>query len=169
MLTGEVIRALVLALLVVGTQTFGAGAEEGIAPVPVVAAATPRPAATPLPTATASPTQPPAAIDAERLATGKAIYLANYCGTCHALPDAETRGIFGPTHDHIGTVAAQRVTDPSYKGSATNAAEYIHESIVTPSAYFAPGAANGRHPMPPYAHLPADELDALVYYLVHQK
>lgn len=160
----QLLRALVLALLVIGSQSFVAEADQAALPV-----ATPRPVSTPRPAATPRPTPTPVAVDAEHMAAGKAIYLANYCGICHTLPDAETRGIFGPTHDHIGTVAQQRVADPSYKGKAKNAAEYIHESIVAPAAYFAPGAANGRHPMPPYAHLPADDLDALVYYLVHQK
>lgn len=126
------------------------------------------PAATPtrLPSPTAQPTP---TVDAARLATGKAVYLANYCGVCHTLQAAGTAGVFGPSHEHMGRTAAQRIADPSYKGAARTAAEFIRESIVTPSAYFAPGVVNGRHPMPSYAHLPQADLDALVYFLLQQR
>jgi nitric oxide reductase subunit C len=130
--------------------------------------ATRTPAATPtrLPSPTAQPTP---TVDAARLATGKAVYLANYCGVCHTLQAAGTAGVFGPSHEHMGSTAAQRIADPSYKGAARTAAEFIRESIVTPSAYFAPGVVNGRHPMPSYAHLPQADLDALVYFLLQQR
>lgn len=130
--------------------------------------ATRTPAATPtrLPSPTAQPTP---TVDATRLATGKAVYLANYCGVCHTLQAAGTAGVFGPSHEHMGSTAAQRIADPSYKGAARTAAEFIRESIVTPSAYFAPGVVNGRHPMPSYAHLSQADLDALVYFLLQQR
>lgn len=130
--------------------------------------ATRTPAATPIrsPSPTAQPTP---TVDAARLAAGRTIYLANYCGICHTLAAAGTAGIFGPSHERMGRTAAQRIAAPSYTGAATTAAEFIRESIVAPSAYFAPGTANGRHPMPPYAHLPQADVDALVYFLLQQR
>jgi nitric oxide reductase subunit C len=133
---------------------------------------TPQATRTPAATLTRLPSstpQPTPTIDAARLAAGKAVYLANYCGVCHTLASAGTAGVFGPSHERIGRTAAQRIADPSYKGAARTAAEFIRESIVAPSAYFAPGAANGRHPMPSYAHLPQADLDTLVYFLLQQR
>jgi mono/diheme cytochrome c family protein len=126
------------------------------------------------PTATARPpliTPTPAApiVNSALLAAGRTAYLTNYCGVCHTLAAAGARGVFGPSHEHIGRTAAQRSADPAYRGGATTAAGYLRESIVTPAAYFAPGTANGRHPMPPYAHLPRAEVDALVYFLLQQQ
>ncbi len=119
--------------------------------------------------ATPTPTPAPEVVDEALLAKGKAIYLSQYCGICHMLPAAETRGNFGPSHDHVATLAAQRLADGVYTGKAQTLEEYLRESIVDPSAYFVPKAANGRHPMPSYAHLPEADIDALVYLLMQQK
>lgn len=100
---------------------------------------------------------------------GLAIYRAQYCGVCHTLDAAETRGTFGPTHNGIGTTAAQRLQDGTYHGPATTAADYIHESIVDPQVYMTPGYATTSHRMPSYAHLDAQSLDALVAFLFAQK
>lgn len=161
----QIVRTILFMLLMMGVQTTvtDSGAHGQTQATAIASRApfvTPQPSPTPEPMST---------VDAELSAAGKAIYLANYCGVCHTLPAAQTSGMFGPDHDHIGLTAAQRVADPSYKGAATTAAEYLHESIVNPSAYFAPGAANGRHPMPPYAHLPESDLKALVYFLLQQQ
>lgn len=120
----------------------------------------------PSPAAQASATPTP---DAELYAAGKAVYLKQYCGVCHTLSAAGTAGVFGPSHDHMGTVAAQRIGEAGYDGEAQDARAYIHESIVSPEVYAAPGTANVRHRMPPYAHLAEAELDALVYFLLMQK
>ncbi len=116
-----------------------------------------------------TPTAKPAPVDQRLLALGKSIYLKNYCGTCHSLTAAGTRGSFGPSHDHIATVAARRLAAPGYKGEAHTAAEYIRESIVNPTAYADPSVVNVRHVMPPYAHLSQADVDALVYFLLQQK
>lgn len=158
-----IVMLLLFALSDQALQTaaaFGAAPTFPAAPLPV---RTPTPQARPLSTPRPAPT-----VDATLLAAGRAAYLANYCGICHTLSAAGTTGIFGPSHEHMGRTAAERIAAPAYTGIATTAADYIRESIVTPAAYFAPGA-NGRHPMPPYAHLARADIDALVYFLLQQQ
>jgi mono/diheme cytochrome c family protein len=100
--------------------------------------------------------------------TGLAAYRAQYCGICHTLDAAETRGTFGPPHNGMGEIAAARLLEENYSGSATTAAEYIHESIVEPQVYIAPGYATTSHRMPTYAHLDSATVDALVAFLLAQ-
>lgn len=106
--------------------------------------------------------------DPARLAAGLAAYRAQYCGVCHTLSTAETRGTFGPPHDGLGATAAARLVDPTYHGKATTAAEYIYESIVDAQAFSVPGYATTSHRMPSYAHLDAATLDAMVAFLLAQ-
>jgi mono/diheme cytochrome c family protein len=120
-------------------------------------------------TQTVSQTVSQTGLDADRMAAGKQIYLEHYCGSCHRLAAAATTGIFGPAHDHIGTVAAQRIANPRYRGTAKTAAEYIRESIVAPAAFLAPTAGFAHQQMPPFPDLAPEELDALVYFLLQQK
>jgi nitric oxide reductase subunit C len=114
------------------------------------------------------PSEPVADADPAVIAAGLAVYRAQYCGVCHTLDAAETRGTFGPPHNGMGTIAAQHLQDGSYHGPATTPAEYIHESIVDPQAYITPGYAATSHRMPSYAHLDAQSLDALVAFLLAQ-
>lgn len=107
-------------------------------------------------------------VDPALLEAGMATYRAQYCGICHTLTAAETRGTFGPEHDGMGTIAAERIADSSYSGAAATPAEYIRESIVEPQAYLVPGYATTSHRMPPYAHLDAATLDGLVAFLLAQ-
>ena len=108
-------------------------------------------------------------VDEALVAAGRAVYRQNYCGTCHTLAAAETSGVFGPAHDHVATLALDRLDDPDYRGVATNAAEYIRESILKPEIYIAPGSMLAHQQMPPFTHLSADDVDALVYFLMQQK
>jgi mono/diheme cytochrome c family protein len=101
--------------------------------------------------------------------TGVEVYRAQYCGVCHTLDAAETRGPFGPTHNRIGTIAAERIADPGYTGNATTAEEYIRESIIDPAVYIVPGSALGRYRMGAYTMLSETELDALVQFLLEQR
>jgi mono/diheme cytochrome c family protein len=115
-----------------------------------------------------SQAEPTDAADPELLAAGMAVYRAQYCGVCHALSAAETRGTFGPPHDGMGAIAAGHLAGGTYHGKATTPAQYIHESIVDPQAYVVPGYATTSHRMPSYAHLDAPSLDALVAFLLAQ-
>lgn len=108
-------------------------------------------------------------IDQELMAQGRSIYREQYCGTCHQSTAANTRGTFGPAHDEAGRLASERIEAPAYNGEATTAAEYIYESITQPQVFYTPGYEATNHHMPPYAHLPADDLNALVYFLVQQR
>lgn len=99
---------------------------------------------------------------------GLAVYRQQYCGVCHVLSAAGTRGAFGPPHDGMGATAEARIADPGYTGSATTAAEYIMESLIDPYIYLVPGYAATPHRMPPYSHLDPASLDALVAMLLAQ-
>lgn len=103
------------------------------------------------------------------LALGLEVYRSQYCGTCHALERAGTAGIFGPTHDGFPALAADRIDDPGYPGSATTPEEYALESIVDPAVYRTPGFERTRFAMPSYAHLDPAQLDALVHLLLHER
>lgn len=138
----------------------------------MTAAPTPTPTTAPSPTPPATTTPSPTADatrSAELYALGLEVYREQFCGTCHALDAAGTGGIFGPSHDEMGTVAQERILDPAYTGSATMAAEYIVESIVKPKAYIVPGFAATSHHMPPYEHLDEKEILALVEFLLQQE
>jgi hypothetical protein len=99
---------------------------------------------------------------------GIQVYKAAFCGACHTLDVVGAKGIFAPTHNGMATTAAARIADPQYSGEATTAAEYLRESILAPAAYIVPDYAATRHPMPAYTHLPAADVDALVYLLLAQ-
>ena len=76
----------------------------------------------------------------------------------------------GPSLAGIGTRSAQRITDPAYKGTATDAAGYIRESIENPSAYLVEGqmfSSADRSFMPDNFKtvLSAAQIDQLVAYL----
>jgi len=90
------------------------------------------------------------------------------CATCHSL--APGVNMAGPSLAGIGTRAQQRIGSPDYKGTAKDAAGYIRESIVSPSAYLVPGAmysANGQSFMPATygKDLTPEQIDHLVAFL----
>jgi len=102
------------------------------------------------------------------LADGRTLYRQYYCGICHQSTGAGTRGTFGPSHDGLGAIAAQRWQEPTYQGDATTAAEYLHESLVDPQRFVVPGYELTPHRMPSYSFLPPAELAALVVWLQQQ-
>lgn len=65
----------------------------------------------------------------EKLYNGKGA-----CTLCHT-----PVGGRAPLIENIATIASERIKDPLYKGSAADSAAYIYESLVSPSAYVAPG------------------------------
>jgi mono/diheme cytochrome c family protein len=111
-----------------------------------------------------------AAVESDLAAAGDglAVYRQQYCGTCHELTAAGTRGTFGPTHNSIGTTAAQRIQSAGYSGHATTAAEYIRESLLDPQSYLVEGYGATLYRMPPYGYLDSASLDALVAFLLSQ-
>lgn len=95
------------------------------------------------------------------IAQGRQIFTQSGCGGCHILTDANTTGQVGPSLDGIGAHAASMV-------AGQTAEQYIRASIVDPTAYI----VKGYRPIMPKTYsttLSADELNALVQYLLAQK
>jgi cytochrome c oxidase subunit II len=85
---------------------------------------------------------------------GKTVFTANGCASCHTLKAAGATGAVGPDLDKL----------PAYAKQAGKPLEdFIRESINDPNAYVQPGFP--KNVMPPF-NLPADQLDALVKFLV---
>jgi cytochrome c oxidase subunit 2 len=85
---------------------------------------------------------------------GKTVFTANGCAACHTLKAAAATGTTGPDLDKL----------PAYAKQAGKPLEdFIKESITDPNAYVQPGFP--KNVMPPF-NLPADQLDALVTFLV---
>ncbi len=95
--------------------------------------------------------------------------VAPACNACHSI--APGVNMAGPTLAGSVARAEERIASGDYEGSATNAAEYLRESIVDPSRYLVPGAmysADGTSFMPnAYANdLAPEQIDQLVEYLL---
>ncbi len=94
------------------------------------------------------------------------------CVACHStLPGVN---MAGPSLAGIAAEAARIIASPEYKGNAKDAAGFIHESIVQPSAYVVPGpmySANGASFMPANygKDLTPQQIDELVAYLMSLK
>jgi nitric oxide reductase subunit C len=104
------------------------------------------------------------------VARGQAVFDgAGACSTCHALAEGGVR--VGPSLAGIARRAADRIGEPGYRGGARSAADYLRESILTPSVHLVPGAhyatPEGVSLMPgTYAAiLSAEQVDDLVAYL----
>jgi mono/diheme cytochrome c family protein len=100
--------------------------------------------------------------------TGQEVYAQYYCGMCHQLDAAGTKGTFGPTHNAMRNIASERIQDLNYRGAAVTIEAYLRESILQPEAYIVPGYVATPHRMPAYTQLSDHELDALVLLLMHQ-
>jgi mono/diheme cytochrome c family protein len=98
---------------------------EASAPSPP-AAAPPPPAAQPPPAAKGDP------------AAGKAVFLANGCGSCHTFKPAGSSGTVGPDLDELAANAQ--------KANRGSLEQYVHESIVDPNAYVVSGFQAGVMP-----------------------
>jgi nitric oxide reductase subunit C len=102
---------------------------------------------------------------------GRALFSATPpgCAACHSLVPGVN--IVGPTLAGISATAASRVAGPDYHGRARDAAGYVRESIVEPSAHVLVGptySAGGRSLMPSdYAQtLKPEQIDHIVAYLL---
>ena len=103
---------------------------------------------------TVTPTPETVVGTVQQAAPGKAIFIAQGCGSCHtygpAGPDAN--GSIGPDLDKL----------PAYAKQAKQPlVPFTHESIVAPDDYIQPGYPKGVMPKS-YAALPAKDLNALV-------
>jgi nitric oxide reductase subunit C len=119
----------------------GLGATAGNAAVPTVAADS----------APAGSTATAAAPDKDPVALGERVFqsAAPACTACHSLtPGAD---MAGPSLAGIATRTQQTLASTDYKGTATDLASFIRESITKPSAHLVAGAmysANGVSFMP---------------------
>ena len=86
---------------------------------------------------------------------GKAVFASNGCASCHTLTAAGATGKVGPDLDKLPDYAKQ---------AGKPLPDFVKESIVDPNAYVQPGFP--ANVMPTFATLPADQLDALVMFLV---
>ena len=119
----------------------GLGATGGNATVPTVAAAS----------APAGSTPAAATSDKDPVALGERMFrtAAPPCTACHSLTAGADMA--GPSLAGIATRTQQTLASPGYKGTATDLASYLRESITQPSAHLVAGAmysANGVSFMP---------------------
>jgi nitric oxide reductase subunit C len=94
------------------------------------------------------------------------------CFACHST--APGVNLVGPSLADIAETARKRIADPSYHGKATDAAGYIHESIMDPNAFVLAGptySSGGPARMPTGfdTALSAPQIDELVAYLMTLK
>ena len=87
---------------------------------------------------------------AGQAAGGKAVWLAQGCGSCHTLAAVNAHGDIGPD---LGA---------SLKGAP---ASYIRESIVNPNAHAAAGYSTGAMPEDYASRMTPAELDRLIDFL----
>ncbi len=112
----------------------------------------------------------PAAADKNPIALGEIVFRTSTpaCAACHSLvPGAQ---MAGPSLAGVATRAQQTVGSVDYKGPAKDAAAYLRESIVQPSAHMVAGAmysASGVSFMPATygKDLSPDQIAHLVAYL----
>ena len=112
----------------------------------------------------------PVSADNDPIALGQALFrsVAPACNACHST--APGVNMAGPTLAGVAARADAVIGSGDYRGEAKDAAGYIRESIVAPSAYVVPGpmySANGTSFMPNTYHdaLTAEQLDQLVAFL----
>ncbi len=87
---------------------------------------------------------------------GLAVFQQNGCASCHTFTPAGASGKIGPDLDNLKSLAA--------KANRGSLEQFIHQSIVTPAAYIAPGYSD----LMPHifgTQIPANQLTQLVQYL----
>ncbi|PWU24411.1 MAG: cytochrome c oxidase subunit II [Candidatus Rokuibacteriota bacterium] len=89
-------------------------------------------------------------------ASGKSVFAAQGCSSCHTLTAAGATGTVGPDLDKL-SAEAQKAGKPLD--------QFVKESIVNPNAYIEPGFPSGVMPQT-FGQLPKAQLDALVAFLV---
>lgn len=117
---------------------------------------------------------PPQAASDDPVAVGQALFGQSSpgCFACHST--APGVNLVGPSLAGMAATGAARIKDPDYRGTATDAAGYIRESIVDPNVDLVAGATysfNGQSMMPPGfgQSLQPAQVDALVAYLMTLK
>ena len=92
----------------------------------------------------------------EGATSGKEIFVAAGCGSCHVFADAGTNGNVGPSLDELANAAGDRQGSPE---------EYVQESILNADAFTVDGYQSGV--MPSYeGRLTEKQVQALTEYLL---
>ena len=112
----------------------------------------------------------PAAVDKDPIALGRIVFTtsAPACVACHSLSPGVNMA--GPSLAGVATRALETVGSAGYKGQAKDAAAYLRESIVQPSAHVVAGAMYSASevsfmPATYGKDLTLDQIDQLVAYL----
>jgi len=96
------------------------------------------------------------------------IFTKSGCPVCHTIPGIPgANGQVGPLLT-LGVTGAQRLADPSYRGTARTVHEYVVESVVDPSVFVVPGYPVRTMPVWYGAKLSALALEKIADYLEHQ-
>ena len=111
---------------------------------------------TPTPSAVVGPLPKPPAAGKGNAAAGKAVFTASGCSACHTFTPAGAKGTVGPDLDKLAEYA---------KTAGQPLDAFIHESIVSPDAYIAPGFTKGIMPGTYGSTLSAQQLADLVAFL----
>lgn len=121
--------------------------------------------------AQSAPGARPVVGDENPIALGEALFrsVAPACNACHSI--APGVNMAGPTLAGVASRAEKIVGSSEYKGKAKDAAAFVRESIVEPSAHLTPGAmysASGVSFMPDtYGKtMKPEQIDQLVAYLM---
>jgi cytochrome c oxidase subunit II len=96
---------------------------------------------------------------AGQAAAGKQVFTDAGCDACHTLSDAGATAKIGPNLDQLAEVAGRRKPGAS-------AEEYARESILDPRAFTVRGFPRTLMPTTYREQLSAEEIDALVEYLL---
>jgi cytochrome c551/c552 len=92
---------------------------------------------------------------------GKAVFVANACGSCHTFKPAGSTATIGPDLDTKPAVDAKKNHMPL--------AAFVRESIVKPNAYISPGYPKGVMPQTFGKKLSKTQLDDLVAFITAAK
>jgi mono/diheme cytochrome c family protein len=97
------------------------------------------------------------------------LMVSNGCGGCHKVEGVSAmQGMIGPELTTVGSVALERLEDSAYSGAATNASEYIEESILHPDVYVMADYPLGVMPAT-FDSLPPEDLQTMVEYLTSRE
>lgn len=112
-----------------------------------------------------APSADPKPDGSDPVVLGAWLFKNQACVTCHTM-EGVSAAVVGPVLTNVATSALERIASAEYTGSATTAAEYIHESIVTPALFVVPDYVGKTQMLATFGSLPAEDLDALVAYLL---
>ena len=155
---GEVVMWILFVLLLFPAGVVGwavghyTGHQGGGTRTVTVSAAAPATTTAPAPTTTAA---------AAPTAAGKAVFLSAGCAACHTFKAAGATGKIGPDLDTAPAIDAKK--------DNMALAAFVHESIVSPNAFIAPGFPKGVMPPNFGTTLSNAKIDALVSFIVSGK